>query len=281
MGDDVRTRRGRSESGRARRAGFTLIELLVVIAIIALLLALLTPALGQAKTLARSAVCQGNQRGTVNVLATYASSYDGHLPPREGHGSGEVYMPLLAYYTAGYGEIPAGQQRPRVRDYNGLFGCSETAVGCLDNRASTQTRSGSGWVQVYWNVALGRNDADNDGYDEHTVAQYSEEGVYRTVHTPRLDQFPKHQQTLAFADGLYYYILEPRRYNCAVYRHSSAVRITGTWPDDIYHGYHAYLDDNETTQGWANMSFLDGHVESLRVQDFESRLGQTLFLDSR
>ena len=55
------------------RGGFTLIELLVVIAIIALLVAILMPALSKAKVLANVAACQVNLRSTGLALHTYAS----------------------------------------------------------------------------------------------------------------------------------------------------------------------------------------------------------------
>lgn len=62
------------------KAGFTLIELLVVIAIIALLLAILIPALNRAKDHAKRAVC-GNQLRQIGVAVnSYAGKFDGALP---------------------------------------------------------------------------------------------------------------------------------------------------------------------------------------------------------
>lgn len=53
-------------------AGFTLIELLVVISIIALLMAILMPALGRARMLARDVVCRSNQRTLLQAGFAYA-----------------------------------------------------------------------------------------------------------------------------------------------------------------------------------------------------------------
>jgi len=65
-----------------RRKGFTLIELLVVIAIIALLAALLLPALARAKESGRRASCINNLHQLDLALRLYADSNDGLFPPR-------------------------------------------------------------------------------------------------------------------------------------------------------------------------------------------------------
>lgn len=61
------------------KKGFTLIELLVVIAIIALLLAIMVPALKSAKELASGSVCLANQKNLCLAWTTYSSDYDSFL----------------------------------------------------------------------------------------------------------------------------------------------------------------------------------------------------------
>jgi prepilin-type N-terminal cleavage/methylation domain-containing protein len=62
------------------RNGFTLIELLVVIAIIAILAAMLLPALSSAKERAKRTVCKNNQRQIVLTMLMYASDNQNKFP---------------------------------------------------------------------------------------------------------------------------------------------------------------------------------------------------------
>jgi len=107
-----------------RRNGFTLIELLVVIAIIAILMAVLIPALNVAKEQARGVACMSNQKTMGLAYVMYAGDNDSsicggmarHAPT---NGVPPWVMPPLDY--AGGKIVPMGSGNVTLEQrYNGL-----------------------------------------------------------------------------------------------------------------------------------------------------------------
>ncbi len=80
-----------------KHKGFTLIELLVVIAIIALLLAILTPALSRIKNQAKKIICLSNLRQIGTGALVYAEEHNGFVPRNTGGSTPWIiaFMPYL------------------------------------------------------------------------------------------------------------------------------------------------------------------------------------------
>src|SRR5687768_9530733 len=106
------------------RSAFTLIELLVVVTMVALLLALLTPALDKAIHATEMTKCLVNQRVIAQGCQQYAFDHRGLLPPWEINGKTSSAYDLrgtwsdpnvLSKFPLGLGLLPAARLLPSAQ----------------------------------------------------------------------------------------------------------------------------------------------------------------------
>ena len=83
LGNHAMFNQGKMNPERARmnrKRGFTLIEILVVVAIIAILLAVIVPALGKAKEMVKKTICKNNIRNQCLGTILYSEANNGWVP---------------------------------------------------------------------------------------------------------------------------------------------------------------------------------------------------------
>ena len=214
---------------------FTLIELLVVIAIIAILAAMLLPALGSARETARTSSCQNQLKQISTGLVLYADEFDENLP--------------VSYYV-----VPPGG--------DGWYGdwcyLARTYIGISTNVASSATVKNAQILRCpNMKVGLG-NDANFWRRYSYSVVFYQNRSFYESntvnnvVIQPRLPKFEAPTRTLL--------VYENHIYTNKEWFKATGESITNSVMDSYgiggaagnYHGGRP---------SYMNFVFADGHAE--------------------
>ena len=152
---------------RVKHECFTLIELLVVIAIIAILAAMLLPALQKARERGKSASCISNQKQIGGAIGLYTSSNDDYMVPCKqgtneylwGHTlASEGYISNIGKASAAYTKIESGQVQ--------VFTCAGDSNPFQDY---DEKRKYYLPMSFGYNAKIGLPDLDGNGVDKNRL----------------------------------------------------------------------------------------------------------------
>jgi len=235
--------------------GFTLIELLVVIAIIAVLLAILMPAMRKIKEIARETACKSNLKNIGLAVAMYLDDYERKMP-NTGSSNGFRWFEDddVTYRRPGSGSTYWGIfYKDYIKDQTKIFGCpsfqSATNTRLIYNYSGSSKASDSSYIIKH--AAFGLN--------HHSRARHrNTNDIYRTSEFIFCTDHAEPRPECGTSDG-FHNNERPGGMNLTSYRRGGSRFFSYR---QIFRHNIRYADDDRTG-GRANVLWLDAHVTHL------------------
>ena len=234
------------------KRGFTLIELLVVIAIIAILLAILLPAMRKIKEMGREQVCKSNLRNIGVAVHLYLDDYDRTLPDTGNSNEFLWFEPDgVTYLKPGSSDSYWGLWYKDYLKETEIFGCpslQRVPEGLIYSYSNYPDPS-----KLIQHAAFGLNHHTRArGRNTNTIYRL-DEFIFCTDHSePR--------PGCGTGDGFHNDDI-PGAMNLTDYRKSLAGSRWFSYRQIFRHNIRRHED--ERTGGRANVLWLDGHVRSI------------------
>ena len=229
-------------------SGFTLIELLVVIAIIAILAAMLLPALSKAKAQAKGVLCTSNMKQWGLATIMYLHDFEDRLP---------LFGDLSSDYTQAFWHAKLAPYVAKQTEEGRLFSQREVFNSelrrCPGGSYGTPPISQESIAKTTWNCWIGANFG---AYGDPLSAPF----YYGDRTAPlNVSRIGKPADAMLFMDAVTHYVYSPVD---ASYRFSLDLDQDGVvdtmpqYPKTPYNYGRPRVHNNG-----ANLTLLDGHVE--------------------
>ncbi|MFI4910929.1 MAG: type II secretion system protein [Sedimentisphaeraceae bacterium JB056] len=226
------------------RKGFTLIELLVVISIIAILMAVLMPALGKARESAKKTICGSHCKQWATAITQYTMENDQRFPNRKvdtNIGKQFYYNNPLIYYAEVSGFVRTNLLETFVRPYLSDYKITRCPGGLRDVKD--------------WDIQLEENESGGTTYVEGNYYIYV--------------GYPKDLTSVAEWNDEDKFVTPAKISEASPYMAvSGCVLENKTYGGDWQYSHPKSFKVTEEPKG-APMSFVDGHASFVDFTDCE------------